>query len=89
MAMSILQIKPLLNGAWARGALGAPGGAQAHDGESDHPIDDALGTGSFGEAQGRGEEPQDPGDGAKADASDQHQWQGHPYEVHFGRGGGP
>ena len=48
------------------------------------PVDDGLCTRSLGDPQSRGQQAQDARDSAKAEASDSHQWESHPNQVHLG-----
>ena len=63
------------------------GDAEADDGKSSAPIDDGLRTGCLVEAQSGGQETQDSGGSAKAEASNAHELEGHPNQVDLGRSG--
>ena len=70
MLRSIIQIRPLLKGAWRRGKPRSSRAASMRTIESRHdPVDDGLGTRGFLDAEGQGQESQDATDGAKADAN--------------------
>ena len=58
--MSIIQMRPLVKGAWLRGKpLSVRAASMRTMAESDHPIDDGLRTRCFLDAEGR--EPVDSG----------------------------
>jgi len=67
----------------------APQGAgrvEAHDGESDDPIDHSLRARRFGDAQGHGQESEDTRDGAKANTSDAKELESHVNHIDLGHG---